>query len=112
MSIDFIAHSASEARHRLTAGSFHPDLLICDIHMPDMDGAAFIEKIRASSKLKSIKAIATTTGMIPGQSETAGGDGYDGYLLKPIIRSELFSVVKAVLGDGHEKCDQINRIAA
>jgi signal transduction histidine kinase/DNA-binding response OmpR family regulator len=106
MSIHFIVHSASEALSRLTAGSSLPDLLICDIFMPGMDGNAFIEKIRTDSKLKSIKAIAATTGVMPGQSDKARGKGYDGYLLKPIIPSELFDVIKAVLGDGHGKSDQ------
>jgi CheY-like chemotaxis protein len=107
MSIHFIAHSASEALSLLTMGSSLPDLLICDILMPGMDGHTLIEKIRSDSKLKSIKAIAATTGMMPGRSEKAGGNSYDGYMLKPIIRSEMFDTVQAVLGDGHAQSDQI-----
>jgi signal transduction histidine kinase/DNA-binding response OmpR family regulator len=106
MSIHFIAHSASEALTSLSERSSLPDLLICDILMPGMDGNTFIEKIRADSKLKSIKAVAATTGVMPGSCDKAGGKGYDGYLLKPVIRSELFDVIKAVLGDGQGKSDQ------
>jgi signal transduction histidine kinase/CheY-like chemotaxis protein len=107
MAIHFIAYSASEALSRLSAGSSPPDLLISDILMPGMDGYAFIEEIRADMKLKSIKAIAATTDGMPGQPEKAGGKGYDGYLPKPIIRSELFNVIKAVLGDDGGKSDQM-----
>lgn len=106
MSIAFIAHSASEALSCLTAGSSLPDLLICDILMPDMDGNTFIGKIRADAKLKSIKTFAATTDAMHGKSDNASDKGYDGYLLKPIIRSELFDVIKTVFSDDQEKCDQ------
>jgi signal transduction histidine kinase/DNA-binding response OmpR family regulator len=107
MTIDFIAHSASEALSLLTMGASLPDLLICDILMPGMDGFTLIEKIRSDSKLKSLKAIAVTTGVMSGKSEKAKVDSYDGYLLKPMIRPELFNAIKAVLGYGREQRDQI-----
>ncbi len=107
MAIHFIAHSASEALSRLSSGSSLPDLLICDILMPGMDGYALVEKIRADTTLKSIKAIAATTDTMPGQLEKARTNGYDGYLSKPIIRSELFNVIKAILGGSCEKNNQI-----
>jgi two-component system sensor histidine kinase/response regulator len=105
--VNFIAHSAPEALSYLTSESPLPDLLICDIMMPGMDGYAFIEKIRADKKLKSIKAIAATSDAVPGQSQWAKVRGYDGYLPKPIIRSDLVNVIRAVLGDGGGINDQI-----
>lgn len=107
MAIHFIAHSASEALSRLTSESLLPDLLLCDIMMPDMDGYAFIKNLRADTKFTSIKAIAVTSDAISGQSNQAKLKGFNGYLPKPIIRSELLNVIKAVMGDYREKSDQI-----
>ncbi len=106
MTIDFVAHSASEALSRLAGAFCAPDIVIYDILMPDMNGKAFIEKIRADTKLKSLKVIAATAGAMPGPSDKDMIKGYDGYLPKPLIRSELVASVMAVLGEALEKNDQ------
>jgi signal transduction histidine kinase/DNA-binding response OmpR family regulator len=99
MTVLYITQSAAEALSRLHTASALPDLLICDILMPGMDGYAFIEKLRTNPRFHSIKTIAATAGATPGQSEKAKIKGFDGYLPKPIIRSELYAVIDAVLGD-------------
>jgi signal transduction histidine kinase/DNA-binding response OmpR family regulator len=107
MTVDFIAHSAAEALSRLTSGAPLPDLFICDIMMPGMDGYALIEKMREDTKLASIKAIAATSDAMTEASKQTKVKGYDGYLPKPIIRSELINAVHSILSAGKEKSNRM-----
>ncbi len=109
MSVYFVARTASETLSLLAAAATPPELMICDQLSPGMEGNEFIEKIRADMKWNAIKAIAANSGAMPGQSEKVRAQGYDGYLSKPYIRSELFSVVKAVMGGRREKSDQLQQ---
>ena len=106
MSIHFVARTASETLSLLAAKLTPPDLIICDILLPGMEGNNFVEKIRADMKLNSVKVIAADSGAMTGVSQKVRAQGYDGYLSKPYIRSEFFSVVKEVMGNGCEKRDQ------
>ncbi len=106
MSIHFVAHTASETLSFLASGLMPPDLLICDVSMSGMERDDFVEKIKTDMKLNSIRLIAADSGASTGQSGKVRAQGYDGYLSKPYIRSELFSVMKEVMGDCRKKSNQ------
>lgn len=72
---------------------FKPDLIVCDVMMPEMDGHAVIQALRDNA----------ATALIPFVFLTAKGDkndirlgmnyGADDYLTKPIIREDLLAAV-------------------
>ena len=71
-----------------------PDLILCDIMMPEMDGYELIRKIRTEDKYEEIKAIAVTSAVQVGSAQSAQDSGFDGFLPKPVFLDELAKVIK------------------
>lgn len=75
------------------AQSFKPDLIICDVEMPDMDGFGVLEKIRQHEDLQHIPFI-YLTGLNDMKHLRQGMNlGADDYLTKPFLPAELLRVV-------------------
>ena len=76
-----------------------PQIILSDIMMPDMDGYQLARKIRANKNTKDIKLVAITSDVKPGAAKEAKEAGFDGFLPKPILKSDLIDVIRAALGD-------------
>ena len=72
----------------------HPDidLILMDIHMPEMDGYEATRKIRVFNK--DIIIIAQTAFGLSGDREKAIEAGCNDYISKPIKKDELFAVIQ------------------
>jgi len=71
-----------------------PDVVICDVAMPEEDGFAFVRAVRAlptSSKVTPV--IALTAFGRPEDRQYALAAGFDAYLKKPVDPDELASTV-------------------
>jgi len=68
-----------------------PDLIICDVHLPKMDGYGVLEqlKLKSGDALRLIPVIAVTALAMVGDRQKLLAAGFDGYLGKP-IEPELF----------------------
>lgn len=68
-----------------------PDLIICDVHLPKMDGYGVLDQLKHQSgaALRSIPVIAVTALAMVGDRQKLLAAGFDGYLGKP-IEPELF----------------------
>src|SRR5207302_11219726 len=62
----------------------HPDLIICDLQMPIMDGYEVVKHLKNDPLLRSIPVIAVTALSMPGDRNKVLAAGFDGYLSKPI----------------------------
>ena len=88
-------HSGADA---LTAMSLlHFDLIITDIHMPDISGLDVIRQVKASQPWVKVLAISGGSRFL---TASAGGDrataiGADGIILKPFDEERLLMRVKA-----------------
>lgn len=76
-----------------------PDLILCDIMMPEMDGYEMARRIRTNDKYKNIKMIAVTSAVRIGDARNAQESGFDGFLPKPVFLDELAKIITTVLGD-------------
>jgi len=68
----------------LTARKERPDLIICDLQMPVMDGYEVVRELKKDPQLRSIQVIAVTALSMPGDRANVLAAGFDGYLSKPI----------------------------
>ncbi len=62
----------------------HPDLVLMDIQMPEMDGYETARRMRADSQLAHIPIVAVTSYAMTGDRAKALEMGFVGYIEKPI----------------------------
>jgi signal transduction histidine kinase/ActR/RegA family two-component response regulator len=72
-----------------------PDLILCDIAMPDTDGFGLIHEIRSPSAPAQdrIPAIALTGYAQPGDRDRVLAAGFDAYVTKPVEPAVLIEIV-------------------
>jgi two-component system cell cycle response regulator len=61
-----------------------PDLVICDIQMPGMDGYAVANALRADNPARPVPLIAVTAYAMVGDHDKAIAAGFDAHIAKPI----------------------------
>jgi two-component system cell cycle response regulator DivK len=74
-----------------------PDLILMDINLPDIDGMEATQRLKADLNLAHIPVIALTANAMPGDRERFLEAGCNGYLSKPISKSELIATVEQFL---------------
>ncbi len=79
-------------------GGEAPDLILCDLMMPEMDGYEMARIVRANDCFRDIKLIAVTSAVRVGGARNAQENGFNGFLPKPVFLDELAKVIATVLG--------------
>jgi two-component system CheB/CheR fusion protein len=87
-----VAHDGREglAKARL----FLPDLVLCDLGLPVLDGYEVARALRADPELSSSTLIAVTGYALPDDQRRAIDAGFDRHLAKPVPFEELESVLQ------------------
>jgi two-component system cell cycle response regulator len=67
-----------------TARRERPDLVLCDIQLPGADGHEVCRQLKQDKVLRSIPLVAVTAYAMVGDREKLLGEGFNGYLSKPI----------------------------
>ena len=75
-----------------------PDLIICDVMMPEMDGYQVLEQLRKNVVTETIPFIFLTAKASQGDLREGMNLGADDYLTKPFKRQELLRAVTTRLG--------------
>jgi len=79
-----------------------PDLILLDLHLPDMEGTEVLRAIRQDPTLAQTPVIvlsAETEPDVPAEVRAAGAQGY---LLKPLDFTEFFAAIDGALSAGGE----------
>ncbi|MBC7858033.1 MAG: response regulator [Burkholderiaceae bacterium] len=76
-------HVPLAARHRQALGE-RPDLILCDLHLPGLDGRGVLAELKGEPALRAIPVLAVTAQAMPGDREQLLAAGFDGYIGKPI----------------------------
>ena len=61
-----------------------PDLIICDVHLPNVDGYGVLKYLQSEPALQRIPVIAVTALAMVGDRQKLLNAGFGGYLSKPI----------------------------
>ena len=71
-----------------------PDLVLMDIHLPDIDGVEALRMLRADERTASVPVLALTAQAMEGDRERFIAAGFDGYLSKPVNIADLLDAVR------------------
>jgi CheY-like chemotaxis protein len=75
----------------------NPDLILCDLALPKLDGYAVARRLRAESSLTAVPLIAVTASAMVGDREKVVATGFDGYISKPITPETFVTEVESHL---------------
>lgn len=75
----------------------HPDLILCDVEIPGLDGYKFLESLRADSAIPKIPFVFLAGSIDPGTYSRAMNLGASAYLSKLASPNELLRVIAAKL---------------
>jgi len=75
-----------------------PDLIICDLRLPGMDGFELLNRFKADPSLHDVPVVAVTAYAMPGDKERVIGAGFDGYVSKPIDPHTFVRMAEAYSG--------------
>lgn len=78
----------------------HPDLILMDIQLPEMDGLEATRLLKQNASTRDIKVIALTAHAMRGDEERAREAGCSGYIAKPINTREFVQTVAGYLDGG------------
>jgi two-component system cell cycle response regulator len=78
-----------------------PDLIVCDVQLPDIDGYEVARHLRRVSSVSSIPLVAVTALAMVGDSDRVLAAGFDGYLAKPIDPETFVQEMEAFLLPSH-----------
>lgn len=86
-----IAHEGPEGVH--LAHDFIPEVVLCDIGLPGMEGYAVARSLRADAKLAGCLLVALTGYALPEDIAKASAAGFDRHLAKPLCVEKLEQVL-------------------
>lgn len=72
----------------------HPDLILMDIHLPDVSGIEVTKWLKGDEILKSIPVIAITAFAMAGEEGKIRDGGCDAYIVKPISLPNFLQTIE------------------
>lgn len=77
-----------------------PDLIICDLQMPLLDGYQVLARLREAPAGAATVVVAVTAFSMPNDRQKVMTAGFDGYLSKPIEPENFVAQIEAFLPAG------------
>ncbi|MFU8803222.1 MAG: ATP-binding protein, partial [Bradymonadaceae bacterium] len=86
-----VTHNGPDGIER--ARTFEPDVILCDIGLPEMDGHSVAQTLRSDPDLKSIYLVALSGYAMPADIKKSLAAGFDRHLAKPPYLDLLTSIL-------------------
>jgi PAS domain S-box-containing protein len=86
------------------AAEHHPDLILMDVQMPDMDGLEATRRIRQNPAIASIPIVALTALAMSGDREKCLEAGANEYVAKPVRLKQLSQTIRELLAKSANSC--------
>jgi len=77
-----------------------PDIVMLDIHLPDMSGYQVLQQLRADPGLRDIPVLALSADAMLHDIQRGLAAGFDRYIAKPVDLNQLLGAVNTLLRDG------------
>ena len=81
----------------------HPDLVLMDIQLPDIDGIEALGRIRKDVSLDAIPVLAVSASVMPDDQQKIISSGFDAFITKPINLKQFVETVQRFLLNGRGK---------
>jgi signal transduction histidine kinase len=97
-SVGFVVAAARDGAQALEeVADTLPDLMILDMHLPEVDGFEVARRLRADARTADLPILALTALAMPGDKERCLEAGADMYLSKPVNLRRLVEVILSLL---------------
>jgi DNA-binding response OmpR family regulator len=94
----YVAHGAENGRLGLElVQRERPDLVLCDIMMPELDGYGVLQALRADAATSNLPFVFLTAKGEKAELRTGMNLGADDYLTKPVVVEDLLAAVRVRL---------------
>jgi CheY-like chemotaxis protein len=80
-----------------SAKNHHPDIILCDMMMPESDGQIFLKLVKANEGTRNIPLVFFSAGSLSPEIQRGLLDGSDAYLQKPFTEEGLLDAVETGL---------------
>lgn len=91
--------TAMQGRVGLELATQHrPDLILLDVHLPDIMGDVVLGRLKANAATRDIPVVVLSADATPSQIERLMGGGAEAYLTKPLDLKRFFEVLEQVMG--------------
>jgi two-component system cell cycle response regulator len=81
-----------------------PDLILCDVQLPGMDGYTVVHEVKTDAALRSVPVVAVSALAMVGDREKGLATGFDGYIAKPIDPENFVTQIEQFLAADQRGC--------
>jgi CheY-like chemotaxis protein len=89
--------ASGEEALSIARGETPVDLILMDIHLPDMDGLSVIREMKSHARTSAIPILALTAHAMRGDRDRFLEAGCDGYISKPIDVKTFLTSIRSYL---------------
>ena len=75
-----------------------PDLILMDIHLPDIDGVTALKRIRADATMQKIPVLAVSASAMPEDRQKILASGFEDYITKPLNIKSFVETIEKFIG--------------
>ena len=88
------------------AQRLRPDLILLDVHLPDLPGLEVLHRLRADAATRTIPIVVVSADATPAQIRRFTEDGAFGYLTKPLDVARFLELIDSVLDASWVRLDR------
>ena len=103
-----IADSAMEALRQMELPGDRIQLLLTDMHMPEMDGIMLVEKMRLNPRLLDVGVVVLSSGDPSGDADRWDRLGVAARLMKPVKQSDLLTAIENALAISKRTTERVD----
>ncbi len=92
------------------AGALHPDLVLLDMQLPDIDGVEVLRRLRSNQALRELPIVVLSATAMPEDIRQARRSGATDYWTKPLDFQRFLTDVARLLGSASVRAGQPDRV--